>query len=354
MSLPTLYGLTSSGKIKQWSVTTNGNNITVTHGQVDGKMQTKVTTVQGKNIGKSNETTPEQQASIEAKAKWTKQKDKSYGEDINNLGGCKNPMLAMDARKNLHRINFPAKAQPKLDGVRCLARFVKGSVELSSRGGKKYSVPHHIQWELAKVFKGHEDIILDGELYIHGTPLQDIVGLVKKPKKGSENLEFHVFDIASEDLSYRKREEILKDISQLFGDSIKVVKSVTVSSELELKVIHDNYVKQGYEGVMVRNIEGVYKFDIRSADLQKYKEFFDEEFKIIDICEDKDGHGVPHCVTVDGKTFGATLKGTHRQREQLLKDRDQVIGKMATVQYQAKTNDGIPQFPVLLAVRDYE
>lgn len=73
-TFPTLYAKAKTGKIKQWVVSVVDSTITVTHGQVGGKQQTQTTVItEGKNIGKSNETTPSEQAYLEAKAKWTSQ-----------------------------------------------------------------------------------------------------------------------------------------------------------------------------------------------------------------------------------------------------------------------------------------
>ena len=38
---------------------------------------------------------------------------------------------------------------------------------------------------------------------------------------------------------------------------------------------------EGFEGAIIRNMDGLYTFIHRVDDLQKYKEFFDAEFKII-------------------------------------------------------------------------
>ena len=131
-----------------------------------------------------------------------------------------------------------------------------------------------------------------------------------------------------------------------------------VESEEELKELHDKYTAEGYEGIMVRNYDGTYKFNNRSADLQKYKESMDEEFPIVDVEQDKDGFGVFVCdscasdMNGDFIFFNCTLKGTHKERKEVWDNRETYIGKHLKVKFQAYTVDGVPQFPVGLGVRE--
>ena len=92
--LPTLYAKASTGKIKQWSVWTEGDTIYVEHGQQGGKMQVKETVCKPKNVGRANETTAEEQAISEAKSKWKKQYDKDYRESVDELPESTLPNLA--------------------------------------------------------------------------------------------------------------------------------------------------------------------------------------------------------------------------------------------------------------------
>ena len=101
-TLPTLYGKDTSGKTKQWSaaIYTDGSvaRYTVEYGQVDGKIQsTSRDFTEGKNIGKSNETTPLQQCSNEINKKWSDKKEKErYAEndEVVEVGTKVFPMLA--------------------------------------------------------------------------------------------------------------------------------------------------------------------------------------------------------------------------------------------------------------------
>ena len=69
----TLYGKDKSGGLKIWEVFVNENIISVFYGKLGGKIQEKQTVCYGKNLGKSNQTTDNQQAIAEAEAKWNAQ-----------------------------------------------------------------------------------------------------------------------------------------------------------------------------------------------------------------------------------------------------------------------------------------
>ena len=57
-----MYGVDKTLEVKEWSVWTEDDTVVVEWGKLDGKKQTKKTVCKAKNVGRSNETTPEQQA----------------------------------------------------------------------------------------------------------------------------------------------------------------------------------------------------------------------------------------------------------------------------------------------------
>ena len=133
MNLPTLYKRTSTGAIQQWTISTVGNVIHTTYGQVDGAMQTTSDTVdEGKNVGKKNATTPAQQALAEAIAKHEKQIKRGYVDSVEKaqagtvdevIEGGMSPMLAKTFEDHGAKLTYPVAVQPKLDGHRCVAQI---------------------------------------------------------------------------------------------------------------------------------------------------------------------------------------------------------------------------------------
>lgn len=81
-----LFQLHASGRLKHLILEVQGNQIISTYwtskDNVDGKVQSTKESVYGKNIGRSNETTDEEQAVLECKSKIRKKKEEGYVENI--------------------------------------------------------------------------------------------------------------------------------------------------------------------------------------------------------------------------------------------------------------------------------
>lgn len=376
-SFPTLYGESSHGKRKVWSIRVEKRGtfgvIITEHGYEDGKMVSNERVVEvGKNIGKRNETTPVEQAISEAQSAWNKKKDAGYVADADVCvaedpdSDCEPaqaasvaplPMLAHDFNKRGKDIKFPCYVQPKLDGVRCVAT----KTGLYSRNGKDFPHLQHIRADMASL---KEDVILDGELYSDELTFQEIVGIVKKVTlKGDDaqkmkKIYLYVYDIILPDVPYKDRLTKLKDLfSKNRVPNLHLLDTKICETREKVKEMHAEYVADGYEGIMLRNMLGKYRVKVRSTDLQKYKEFFDSEYKVIGF---KEGDGLEKgcviwiCQTAAGQEFAVRPRGTHEERAALLKEARKYVGKNLTVRYQELTTDGIPRFPVGIAFRDYE
>lgn len=354
MDKVTLYGLNKAGGFKVWSIWTEDDKIFLEHGKLDGKLQTKIEAVKGKNIGRANETTPAEQAELEAKSKINKQKDKGYREDKESLEDLPLlPMLAQDYLKQGHRIKYPCYESAKLDGVRCLAICKDGEVILKSRGGKIYEV-EHISKELSLLMK--DGFVWDGELYIHGKFLEEIVSAVKKPNEMTKDVKFVIFDVVTED-RFSDRLVYMGNINYFLDSSwcISCLEYGEVASEEAMKLAHKRYVANGYEGVMLRNFDGEYESGKRSADLQKYKEFLDEEFPIVGVKEDKNGNAVFEVYDALADANFTVTYGDFDKRKEQLAHPERFIGKPLTVKFQTRYKDSkLPQFPVGVVIRDFE
>ena len=368
MSLPTLYCKSKTGKTQVWNIQVIGSTIRVSYGYQDGAVTVNEKTITaGKNIGKKNETTPEQQATSEARSTWDKKKTGGYAESLDDahVPGVADaaavaaheailPMLAHDYHKRGKDIKFPCFVQPKLDGVRCI--FKNGV--LTSRQGKVFPNMEHITQDLKDV-----DLVLDGELYSNTLNFQQFVGLVRKKKHNDaekqllRQVKFHVYDCVN-DKPFSERTE---SINNLFSKHMYAFSEPLLTEECknkeDLKKFHDKYVAEGKEGLIIRNKDGLYQLAARSKDLQKYKEFEDAEFKVTGFT---DGEGLEKglviwvCETSAGKSFHVRPRGTHEARAEIFNEAKDYVGKSLTVRYQELTEEGIPRFPVGIAFRDYE
>ena len=450
-SFPTLYAIDKNGKIKVWTAavlqTTDKNAVAAgyatartTHGYINGKQQVALRDYNtGKNIGRSNETTPLEQCISETRRKWTDKKEKEaysetkpadYGEGYGDIsggwgGGADDddddnddvdatdadagpflPMLAQtvdpaDAAAGTKKkkvITFPCFVQPKLDGLRCVSYATRSAggndtvpaVALQSRTGAFFTGLPHIAAALRPYLSQHPSVVIDGELYTDQMPFEELAGLIKKKKITDSDVErlkkvkYHVYDIydrVQSDMPYSERLGVLAAAVRRCGcvandtHANRVLRSAATTTVVateetaavvvlvrteKVAVLGDfrrlfaEFVEAGYEGIMLRNAAGVYRANYRSNDLQKYKEFMEDEYRIIDF---KDGEGrdagavIWVCETADGKEFTARPRGTFEQRREWFNDGESYIGKILTVVYQELTEDGKPRFPVGKALR---
>jgi len=356
MNLPTLYKLDNNGTVRQWRVWVEDDEYFVEHGVLNGSLQETSTIAEAKNTGRANETTAEEQAELEAKSLWTKQKDrKGYSEDISPKKKF-SPMLAQRYDQHPKKIILPCFCQPKLDGL----KLIVFNNQCFSRTGKEFKTLDHIKKAVSKL-NLPKDTVLDGELYSHDyhDDFQTFIGLVKRgePLKETKSIQYHIYDVVKNE-SYKDRYKWLtSNITEC--NTIKLVKSHLITDSSEVSRWHSQFVSEGYEGAMLRNLNGVYEVGKRSYNLQKVKQFDDDEFEIVGAEENKGkqvGECTILCKTKDGKVFGAKPKGNEQQRRQYWKNfqNGKLVKQFLTVRYFGKSNDGIPRFPVGLSIRNYE
>jgi len=345
-----IYKKDSKGKLRVLHVYTEGADLIQESGLLGGKLTIHRSTAKAKNVGKSNETTPQQQAVLQAESKV---KDKLSGEYFNTVTETDTaevfgPMLAQDAKKHMEKIVFPCWVQPKLDGQRGNGRHQQ---PLLSRTGKVIDTMAHIQEEIDKI--GISDY-LDGELYAHGLTFQENMKLIKKYRPGkSELVKYHVYDLALPMPFERRYETLSALISGAGYEHIELVPSYKVNDMEELLRYHAQFLKQGYEGTMIRHTDAPYGVSKRDRQLLKYKDFIDIAAKVVDVVpSDKDPlQGIVECEIEAGK-FRCGMKFSHAEREEILTNKTDYIGRMAEIRFFEHTDDGLPRFPVCYGFRN--
>ena len=369
-TLPTIYKLTEAGNVQQWTMVIDGNGYFSREGIIGGKITQNLPTIcEGKNGGKKNATTPEEQAEKEGQAKWQKKLDKGYFKTQKEAEGGNTkfyePMLAHKFEDYQSEMKFPVLCQPKLDGIRC----VTTKSGMFSRNGKAIISAPHIFNSLKGFFAKNPTAVLDGELYCDklANDFNKICSLVKRTKPDAEELaesartiEYWVYDapvigMLDESDKFSERfglaSKLLKNIN-----AIKMVRTESIPSLFLLNFAYESYVEEGYEGQMVR-LDGGYE-NKRSKRLLKRKEFMDEEYEILGVKEGEGNRagtaGYMEFRSKGGKTFHSNIKGSFKYLAGLYKDKASLIGKQATIKYFNLTPDGIPRFPYVIAVRNYE
>lgn len=323
---------------------------------LDGKSTVQVYQAEPKNVGRANETTAGEQAVLEVQSRQRKQYDKGYvntleeaKQPVTNALGLEPPMLATPLEKvKPEQIDWDsAFVQPKLDGHRAL---YKDGV-LYSRQGKPLDLPHIVEAIESSCLKYFH---LDGEIYLHGLPLQEISKLIKKERPETKNLQYHIYD-AVDASDFETRTDFL-DVVWEAHESLVRVETHIVNSHDELMTFHTRYRKEGYEGSMLRFGDDPYLVGKRARTLLKVKEFQDAEFTIVGYEEGKPyitqqgTFRVPVwvCDAGNGKLFNVTAQGNMQEKHELWETKNQHINKQLTVKFHYLSNEGIPQLPVAL------
>jgi DNA ligase 1 len=380
----TLYGCDVNNKIKEWKIQVQDlqshSLMIYSYGYTDGKkVECNQIINKGKNIGKKNSTSHFQQAVLNAESKWNKKISEGYSIDIKHIenkltNSCINdienlqidvkcisitfPMLANDYSKHKSKLKYPCFIQPKLDGYRMIYNPINQSC--NSRQGKPFDIIKQTKLynELQSINQKFN--LLDGELYLHGGIFEHL-GILRKKKLSNNDLdklqqiEYHVYDIIDTTKIYKERLHMLKCFFENNNfTKIKLVETKEIQNETDLKYTHDMFVKDNYEGSIIRNINGKYKCKARSSDLLKYKDFQDEEFTIIDYTFEIDTNSSDNlivwiCTTQNNATFNVRPKGTKEERQFLYKqcqdNFDKFKGRKLHVKYFELTDNNIPRFP---------
>jgi DNA ligase-1 len=347
-----IYKTDTKDRVRVLHVYVKGSTLYQESGLLTGEKVTHEKVCKGKNIGRSNETSPEQQALLEAKAKITNKMSTGYFDSVLEAQTTQVilPMLAKSYDSESKKIDWGGivYGQPKLDGMRCL-----GDDSLISRDGKVISTLTHILEEVKSI-----NLHLDGELYAHGLSFQDNMKLIKKVRDETISIKYHVYDLVS-DKSFDKRHIMLRDAVKECSN-ILLVPTFVLEDEKHLKKYHQQNLAAGYEGTIIRHGDAPYKVSGRSSNLLKYKDFFDIACEIIDIepAEQRPNWGVPVLKYLNHKMSGFTekifragMKYSHKEREEFLTNKDDYIGKTAEIRFFEWTDDGLPRFPVMVGIR---
>lgn len=341
-----LYKKDSKGKLRVLKIVAIGDEIHQQSGLLYGKLKLVVSKCVGKNVGRANETTAEEQAALEAEAKIKLKLKKDYFTTVEEASNTDIvlPMLAKDAKTQLGKIQYPCFVQPKLDGMRALGN----RHGLSSRQGNSIDTLGHIVKDLSNIGD-----LLDGELYAHGKTFQDNMSRIKKYKEGlTEEVKYHVYDMAIENMGFKARYTLLETLSKTLTQ-VELVPTYQADSLEDIKKYHSHFISEGYEGTIIRWGDTPYKFNGRSAKLLKYKDFIDEVAEIIDIVpmEKRPEQGKAICRLKDGGEFTANFKMPFEKREEILTNKSEYIGQTAEIRFFEYTDSGLPRFPVCYGFR---
>lgn len=297
------------------------------------------------------------------------------GEIITGQNNVPKPMLAKQADKVTNKKIFDKiwLASRKIDGLRATIYMGEdGKLHTASRGAMNYdaSMVEILSNKSLREIIGDNKLILDGECYKHGWSLQKLNSIARTQKTAVDYsiLQFYWYDIVDPNSTFDERFSLMQDIRDeinLEFDPYKEFKTgelrvqfvpqVEVTGWDNMLKLHNDYVEEGWEGLVIRDPDCLYRPNGRTNDMIKIKIYKDDCFKVIDYelglrgSEDM----VFICETKDGRPFKAKPLGDRLQKEEYINNFESLyknhIGECKFFYY---SDDGIPLQPAFKAFRD--
>ena len=290
-------------------------------------------------------------------------------------------MLAHDSAKHEKKVTGKKLLEPKLDGVRCITvvDYQQKTVTQYTRNGKVLENFKHItdalQGYMEEIGRSY---VLDGEVVSNS--FQDLMKQVhRKDNVHAEDAKLCLFDIvplvefkAGESVQgQRRRSNMLKTFEKIFSDTgcIEIIPQTevdldTMVGQVEYKDYNKKMVAEGYEGIMIKDIDSPYECK-RSTAWLKMKPFIEVSLEVKDIEEGtgrNEGRlGAFICEGVDdGKNIKVNVGSgfSDDNRDEFWNGRDTIPGQIVEVRADAITQnqDGTYslRFPRFLRFRGFK
>ena len=280
------------------------------------------------------------------------------------------PLLA--GKFDPDKAKFPYAATPKIDGIRFL--MVEG--QAVTRSFKPIRNEHIQQLLSSNLPDG-----IDGELTA-GPTFQDCGSIMRI--KGEPEVKVWIFDYLNPDIElkpYMERMEQLRNFESFNLPSYEILYPVMVSNQQQIDGLMIKNLKDGYEGLMLRDPNGTYKFgrsSVKENILLKVKDFMDDEAEIISFREKmintneatKDNFGrskrsssheglIPAGTLggfilrrSDGVEFSCGSGLNDSIREKIWNNQAKYLGKLVKYKYMTTGVKDLPRHPVFIGFRD--
>jgi len=239
--------------------------------------------------------------------------------------------------------------QPKLDGVRVLIKKTNDGVEFFSRTSKSLNSLN----SLASEFSLFPNGVYDGEVV--AKDFKSVMEQIHREKDlDISNLKIVLFDINTPKYIFLYRMYYLRTLCEAQGSNIvSCIDTFEATKTSEVEDFLELFLKQGYEGLMVRNGISTYE-PKRSKNLLKYKKVQEADLRIINFYEGKnrlkDSLGGLICLSEEGLQVNVGSGFTDSEREQYWAMKEALVGRMVEINYQEKTSKSY-RFPVFKKIR---
>ena len=280
------------------------------------------------------------------------------------------PLLA--GKFDSEKAKFPYAATPKIDGIRFL---MVGGAALT-RSFKPIRNEY-----LQKILSSNLPDGIDGEL-TSGSTFQECSSIMRI--KGEPDFKVWIFDFVNpndEVKPYKERMNELRKFESFNIPSYEILFPTIVSNQEQIDQLMIKNLNAGYEGLMLRDPNGIYKFgrsSVKENILLKVKEFMDDEAEIIAFREKmvntneglKDNFGrTKRSSCQDGLKPSGTLGGfilrnseglefscgsglNDALRDEIWKNQSKYLGKLVKYKYMSKGVKELPRHPVFMGFRD--
>lgn len=290
----------------------------------------------------------------------------------NNNTGATLPMLAKTYTGNYWKKNSLAIYQWKINGIRCLLHFERGHdifhkyhIKFQTREGNWLESLVNLEEYLLSVIPEDtikrlidEQIILDGELYLPGYTINDIVSIVKNPNAPQNKLiQYWLYDLAIDDvinidrdiMRYNMFSKFMIIIDNRYSHLNNTQRLIYVPSFINSCPddpirYRDNFIGNGFEGLILRNPNALYQFGRRRVGfMEKFKSSTDGIFEIIDVDLDKRGLPIFICRNdVNDAVFECRLSGSFEYQKEFYESWN-CIGRKLSVEFGERS--GIDKVP---------
>ena len=297
------------------------------------------------------------------------------GEVVTNQDNVPKPMLAKQVDKVTNKSIFNKEwyASRKIDGLRALIYMgTDGELHTASRGAMNYDAAMYeilSHPTLIKLFKENPGLIMDGECYHHGYSLQKLNSIARTQKTAVdyEVLQFYWYDIVDINSTFDERWAYMQDIRdqlnltfeperEFKGEELRIqfVPQILVSGYDNMIKLHNDYVEDGWEGLVIRDPDKVYRPNGRTNDMIKIKCYKNSEFLITgyDLGLRGTEDMVFTLVTKDGIEFKAKPWGDREQKQWYVDNFEtECLNQYATVKYFYLSDTGCPLQPSVSSIR---
>lgn len=316
------------------------------------------------------------------------------------------PLLAPNKEIDLNTISYPVLGSYKLDGCRLLIK----QGQLLTRSLKQLPNKQlREKFEIVRKYTEENNIFFDGEIYAPGIPFQFIVSCfmtedynnklsIKKwdelceehnffmsRQEVFEKLMFYCFDCVQDD-NFEQRFQLRQVYSEsgekYFPNLIKTVEHVFLSSPEAVIKYFEEALSKGLEGLILRNPNGIYKFDratIKQNIIFKLKPWETVDSKIIGFIQatkvnedvektinekgrsvtskkEADRHLIDKAqafvVDFEGKELSVPIALPDEKKIYIWKNQEEFVGKYLEYKFMTVGIKTLPRIPKMIRLRE--